>query len=148
LRALVEWESRLDWCEIAPGRLSAAVGAFTHPLLGELYPDTDRTLGEIPRWASPFLRATNAADAAHALAGAATTRRLTRTLATTLRHPTRGIDLGPLAFAVAAVGEVTADQLANAIDAARHAEATAPTATVAQIRTLRSGLRHFPPDRR
>ena len=75
-------------------RLTAAVGAFTHPLLGAVYEQGSPALAEIPRWASGFLRATDLPTAARQLTGAVTTRRMTRVLAASLVADTDRIESG------------------------------------------------------
>ena len=87
LRALRVWHPELSWCALEPRVLTAAIGAFTHPLLGEIYRQGVEPLGEIPRWASAVLRSADASTAAQQLAGAATNRRLTRSLAQSLPPP-------------------------------------------------------------
>ena len=118
LRALRVWHPELSWCALEPRVLTAAIGAFTHPLLGEIYRQGVAPLGEIPRWASAVLRSADAATAAQQLAGAATNRRLTRSLAQSLAPATDRLDLGPLALGVAGAGLVSTDELSNVLEAA------------------------------
>ena len=148
LRALVGWAPNLDWCEHEPGRLTGAVGAFTHPLLVELYRQGRTPLTDIPRWASPMLRCTTAADATRLLSPGDTTRRLTRAVAGSLCGPDGTVALGPLAFGVAGAGLVSSDVLANVVEAASGSPVASPPIDVEQLRVIRNGLGHYPPARR
>jgi hypothetical protein len=148
LRELFEWEANLRWCDRAPGQLTGVVGAFTHPLLAELYRQGCGALGEIPRWASPILRSQSAADAARRLAGGDTTRRLTRAVACSLRGADGTVGLNPLAFAVAGAGLVSHDELANVVEAASGSANRSPVIGVEHLRTIRTVLGLYPQSRR
>ncbi len=148
LRTLVEWQPSLPAGPLDAGRLTAAVGAFTHPLLGALYEQGSPGLAEIPRWASRFLRAANLPTAARQLTGAATTRRVTRVLAASLVAGADRIDLQPLGFAVAAADFVSVDDLSNIVEAATGVERAIGPPSVEQIRAIRTGLEWFPERRR
>lgn len=123
---------------------------ITHPLLGRAVTAGAEPLNEIPRWASPVLRATDASGAARALVGAASTRRVARSLAASLlpigTH--RSVDLGPLSLAVIAAGLVTADELANVLDERGPARLPAELPTVDDIADCRRGLAVLPAQRR
>jgi hypothetical protein len=148
LRALLEWQPALPPGPLEAERLTAAVGAFTHPLLGAVYEQGSPALAEIPRWASGFLRATDLPTAARHLTGAVTTRRMTRVLAASLVADTDRMNLAPLALAVAAAEFVSIDDLANIVEAATCSGRSVAPLSVEQIRSIRSGLMWFPERRR
>ena len=148
LRALIEWRPGLPASPLEADLLTAAVGAFTHPLLGAVYEQGAPALAEIPRWASGFLRATDPQTAAKRLTGGATTRRLTRVLAASLVAGADRIDLEALAFAVAAAESVSLDDLANVVEAATGSGRSVDSPSVEQIRSIKSGLMWFPERRR
>jgi hypothetical protein len=148
LRALLDWQPTLPRTPLDAERLTAAVGVFTHPLLGPVYEQGSPVLGEIPRWASAFLRAADMPSAARQLTGDGTTRRLTRVLASSLTADADRIDLEPLALAVAAADCVSADDLANIVEASTGVRRSADQPSVEQVRSIRSGLQWFPERRR
>lgn len=149
LRALKALDPSLDWLGNEPSLLLTAVGASTHPLLGETYQRGHAPLDEVPRWASPILRCHTPAAAAATLDHAAT-RRVARSLVAALvRHaPPSPVDLRPLAVAVMGVGVLGPDELANVLDA----EHIGPPAGVAlpdpdQVKEVKRMLALYPPDR-
>jgi hypothetical protein len=77
LRALLDWQPTLP-SGLEADRLTATVGAFTHPLLAAVYEQGAPALAEVPRWASQFLRAADLPTAARQLTGGDASRRLTR----------------------------------------------------------------------
>lgn len=150
LEALLRWDDSLDWCPVDPGRLSAALGALTHPLLAPLYRRGARAIDDIPRWSSPVLRTIHAGDAARVLSGGTSNRRLTRSLASSL-VPRDGaaegpIDLAPLALAVAGRALLGVDHLANVLDArpATPVDHGRPVPSVDDIRSIEAGLMLYP----
>ena len=147
LRALLDWQPALP-SGLEADRLTATIGAFTHPLLGAVYEHGSPALAEIPRWASGFLRAADLPTAARQLTGTATTRRMTRVLAASLVAGTDQIDLEPLALAVAAAEFVSVDDLANIVEAATGVGRSVGPPSVEQLRSIRSGLMWFPERRR
>ena len=148
LGLLVDWSPALGWIERGPHQLIAAVGAFTHPLLCEPYQEGRSPLGEVPRWASPILRASDARDAASRLVKAPTNRRVTRALAMALVARENEIDFERLASAVAAAGLVADDELANLLEVPLgEGPAHAPLAAD-KVRAIRTGLGWYPADRR
>ena len=148
LREVRTWHPELNWCALESHLLTTAIGAFTHPLLGEIYKQGAAPLDEIPRWASPVLRTTDAAAAAQQLTGAATNRRLTRSLAQSLAPNPDRVDLRPLGLGVAAAGLVSIDELANILEAATRPGPAAGFPSVDQIRSIRAGLACYPERRR
>jgi hypothetical protein len=131
---------------------------ITHPLLGQIVAAGAEPLAEIPRWASPVLRAADASGAARALVGADATRRVARSLMASLRPSCTGagtgtgtgttIDLGPLSLAVIAAGLVTADELATVIDERGPTRLLAELPSVDDVEVCRRGLAVLPPQRR
>jgi hypothetical protein len=129
---------------------------ITHPLLGRAVADGVEPLAEIPRWASPVLRATDARAAARALAGGDATRRVTRSLMASLAPGRHGrdrmtdptIDLGPLCLAVIGAGLVSADELATVLDERGPARLLAELPSVDDVDVCRRGLAVLPPPRR
>lgn len=149
VRSMRGWDPSLEWCPLEPGRLVAAVGALTHPLLGELYEQGGAAIGDVPRWASPVLRARSASDASRQLVGDEATRRLTRTLARSLAPVEGHVDLAPLSLAVAGVGLIGVEHLANLLDAGTTPTSRArPLPSVDQVRSIRHGLALYPTERR
>jgi hypothetical protein len=148
LRALLDWQPTLPPGPLEAQRLTATVGAFTHPLLCSVYQQGRRALVEIPRWASEFLRAPDMPTAARQLTGTSTTRRITRVLATSLVADPDRIDMAPLALAVAAAGFVSVDDLANIVESASGVDREGGPPSVEQIRSIRTGLIWFRERRR
>ncbi len=148
LRALRDWSPELGWVPLEPGKLAAAVGAFTHPLLAPVYREGRAALGDIPRWASPVLRASSPADAARELCGARTNRRLTRVLAASFLGHGELVDLGPLALGVCASDLVSLDELANVIEAATGPDRPLLRLPSDDLAAARTALRAWPDDRR
>ena len=147
LLAVLEWWDTLGWCAREPHMLLAAVGAATHPLLGSAYERGHEALSEIPRWASPALRCTDALSAARVLDHSAT-KRTARSLASSLVARPVGdeVELGNLAAAFCGAGLLSADQLANVLEIAPPAR-PAPMVTPEQMRVARAGLARYPADR-
>lgn len=148
LGLLVNWNAALGWVERGPHQLVAAVGAFTHPLLCELYQAGRSPLGEVPRWASPILRAPDAREAASRLTRGPANRRVTRALATALAARTNEIDFERLAAAVAAAGLVTDDELANLLEVPPGEGPIHAPLAADKVRAIRTGLGWYPADRR
>jgi hypothetical protein len=130
--------------------LLRTITVITHPLVGQAVAAGAEPLNEIPRWASPVLRARDASSAAHALLGAASTRRVARSLAASLlpTDPHSTIDLGPLSLAVIAAGLVTPDELATVLDEPGPARSPAELPSVDDIADCRRGLAVLPAQRR
>jgi len=148
LRALREWSPGLAWVPLDPAKLGVAVGAFTHPLLASVYREGRATLGEVPRWASPVLRAPSPTAAARELCGARTNRRLTRVLAASLLGHGELVDLGPLALGVCASDLVSLDELANVIEAAAGPDRPLLRLPSDDLAAARTALRAWPEHRR
>jgi hypothetical protein len=129
---------------------------ITHPLLGRAVADGVEPLAEIPRWASPVLRATDGTAAARALAGREATRRVARSLMASLApgsHDRGGttapmIDLGPLSLAVIGAGLVSADELATVLDERGPMRLSVELPSVDDVAACRRGLAVLPPPRR
>ena len=149
LRVLKTWDPSLEWLDNEPSSLLTAVGATTHPWLGEAYRRGHAPIGEVPRWASPVLRCHTPAAAAAELDPSAT-RRVARSLAASIvRHEAPAtVDLRPLALAVMGVGLLGPDELANVLDA----EHVGPPGGGAlpepdRVKEVRQMLAHYAPDR-
>lgn len=143
-----EWSNALSWCPQHHEQLLAAVGALAFPLLREVYQRGHRASGELPRWALPVLRCHDAAQAAAALEPRAT-RRTARALAGSLvvRPAPAEIELAPLAYATAAAGLVSVDELANLLETAPPDQPGA-VPDGEQVDELRRGVQLYPPARR
>ncbi|MGA1052413.1 MAG: hypothetical protein ACO4AY_09785 [Ilumatobacteraceae bacterium] len=150
--ALRRWEPDLGWCPDDGAHLSAALGALTHPLLATLYRAGGEAIDDIPRWASPVLRNVDPRSAARVLTGGTTTRRLTRSLASSLLPVDGRIHLAPLALVIAARRRLGPDHLANVLDGCtellRNAGGGAvPVPSVDDVRAIEAGLAEYPADR-
>jgi hypothetical protein len=110
---LVGLAARLGAPVTPMGGLLGITGSLTHPLLGQLYALGAEPLEELPRWASPILRATDVADAARVAFGPKATRRVVRALARSLQPP---LSLHPLAVAVAGRDVLEPDVLAGLLE--------------------------------
>lgn len=147
LDAVIRWCPELTWCRGTDG-LASALGAFTHPLLGEAYRRGGSPITDVPRWASSVLRSSTPDEAVRGLLGSPPNRRLTRVLAAGLLSGDGRVDLGPLAFAVAAARVVSADDLSNVIEAASRSGRRDRPLEVEEVRAIRTGLGHYPASRR
>lgn len=145
--ALANWAADSAWVPAGSATLTHAIGAFTHPLLATIYRDGCEPLSEIPRWASPTLRAATAHEAARTLLDGHGNRRLTRVLANSLTPRDGRPDLSGLGLCVAAVGLVNVDELANIVEAST-TSASRYTPTQEEVRSLRDGLVLYPEARR
>lgn len=138
------------WATVQQTALLRTMTVITHPLLGQAVTAGADPLAEIPRWASPVLRASDASTAARALAGAGATRRVARSLMSSLRpsDTSATIDLGPLSLAVIAAGLVTPDELAAVLEERGPTRLVAELPTVDDIEVCRRGLALLAPQRR
>lgn len=105
-----------------------AAGGASFPLLGRVYDEGASTLGEVPRWASPALRATSLRAAALEAFGAAVNRPVVAALAASLAPADAAATpprLLPLALAVMGAPVLTADGVARVLRAA--ADASRPS---------------------
>ena len=148
LAHLVDWHGGLGWVDRRADRLVAAVGAFTHPLLGVVYQQGRAAVDEVPRWASSILRADDAGDAATRLVQGPTTRRVKRVFAAALLARPGAIDFERIGMAVATAGLVTDDELANLLEVAVRDEPLPDPLTVDEVAMIRCGLGWYPADRR
>lgn len=110
---LVAVAARLGTPVTATGGLLGVAGSLTHPLLGHLYGRGADPLEELPRWASPILRAPDVAGAARAAFGPKATRRVIRALARSLQPP---LSLHPLAVTLAGRDVLEPDVLAGLLE--------------------------------
>jgi hypothetical protein len=148
LHELRQWWPQLQWCEVQPNVLVAAVGAITHPVLGHVYREGRQPLAEVPRWATDVLRCDTVQAAAEALAPGAT-RRLTKALAESLlgagdNDPTT---LGPLAAASVGRDLCTVDELANLLSVP-NAAGPDRLPSVDELASARQALGLYPAGRR
>ncbi len=110
---LVAVAARLGSPVTPTGGLLGVAGSLTHPLLGQLYVLGAEPLDELPRWASPILRATDVAASARAAFGPKATRRVVRALGSSLQPP---LSLHPLAVALAGRDVLEPDVLAGLLE--------------------------------
>lgn len=148
LHELRQWWPQLQWCEVQPHVLVAAVGAITHPVLGHVYREGRQPLAEVPRWATDVLRCDTVQAAAEALAPGAT-RRLTKALTESLlgagdNGPTT---LGPLAAASVGRDLCTVDELANLLSVP-NAAGPDRLPSVDELASARQALGLYPAGRR
>jgi hypothetical protein len=153
VRLLAEWSGRLSWCPVRADALTAAVGALGYPLLGSVYERGHGALDEVPRWAAPVLREGDVVAAARVMDRGAT-RRVARAVAGSLvSGPVPGPPaLMPLAYGFIGAGLVSADEVANVIEAAAEAGAVAAGARAVPAREhidmARQALEVWPQARR
>lgn len=149
LSAVREFAPSLQWVEQHPDGLLVALGALAHPLVVPVYQRGHAPSTELPRWSLPILRTTDPTAAARVLAGPDATRRVAKALAASLitRPAPAPVELGPLAIACMGSGLVTADELANILEAPVPPQPAAlPTSE--QVRDVRQSLELYPAARR